>query len=159
MFNNMIITLKKSIKKHPFSSFLWFIAVPVGSCVGMIYNIMDMSYEQVLNDINNGYFYTVSISIVLSIVFELVCSIAYNYKNKDIDKLKIFLLVVSYVLSFLSLLVFKTKFGNNLIVQIITSLILIIFAFVARTIFIYEPEDYATIINKEINSSWLLDGS
>ncbi len=95
MKNNPILIAQKTLKKHPISSILWILAVPVGACFGLIYNIMNFYFEQVEVDISNGYFYTVAISIMLSIVFDLAYNVV-KKENKEIRRIKVVLLIISY---------------------------------------------------------------
>ncbi|MCQ2799769.1 MAG: hypothetical protein MJ228_03270 [Bacilli bacterium] len=133
---NILIPFKV-LKKHPIIHLLWFVFVPFLSSVGVIFNLLNFNLEGVYRDISLGFFYCVSLSITLSIVYDIVvdlCEHHINHLEKRFLNYKVVCLL-ALISVIIALMLFQfTLVGRFIVIQIALHIVSILIAFYTRLV-------------------------
>ena len=154
----MILKPFKVLKKHWLLHILWLLFVPVFSSVSFIVNILNGNQSQLANDLSLGYFYTVSLAISCSFLYDFFVDIYESKAEKIRDDFLLYKIGTAFCLLTLVLVLMIlqiTLFGKLTWVQIVVFFITCFVSFYWRLVskmdvYLDENGEYLNRENEEI---------
>lgn len=112
----------KVLKKHWVLHVLWFFFVPFLSSMSFLINILNGNQSQIVNDLSLGYFYTVSLAITCSFLYDFFVGIYESKSEKIKDDFILYKVGTAIFLTILIIVLFilqVTLFGKLTWIQIV----------------------------------------